>query len=587
TTATGRFRLGGLLPGMKYHLAVRKEGFAPASTVVVPGAARSAVPIEISLKRGRTLTGRIVDEEGRPVGGVDVGVNRQPWSVKTRESGTFEVLDLPGGTYELDAYRQGFSPLIVFEVSFPEDKGFVDLGTLTLHKAAVLEGRVTDPQGNPIAGAQLGTTAVVSVILEHAPPDARKDQGFATTDAEGQFRVLGLQPGELVQVFVRHPGFLTFSRRVSLRENGEKPLEIVLRPGAGISGSVVGDQGEPVQGAVVKALRDDPDNKVWNPSLESTAVTGESGHFHLRDLEPGTVRLVTAKEELGTADFGEVVLESGKELQDVVITLRREAASTIEGRVLDAQGRPVARAEVSVSPDSPLPGHGHTTTDESGGFRLQGILPGPSTISATDLEDLARVSQEVQVQRGRNQVDLVLASGQSVSGRVVDETGQPASGLMVWLEAAEGASTVRKVLSAADGSFTLSRVPDGHFRIHVWKETGESPWVRVDVAGKPVTAVELRLQRFGRITGRILGAKPEDVLWLRVQASRAEPSEVRGGPIDSEGRYTILGLLPGLWKVEALDLRGGRSEGESVSLGPGSLEAVVNLRFQEVAVPVH
>jgi protocatechuate 3,4-dioxygenase beta subunit len=582
TSATGRFRLRGLLAGTKYDLTARKEGFAPASIVVMTAPPRAVVPVEVVLKKGRILSGRIVDEEGRPVNGVDVRVNPGQKSVQTRESGTFDLLDLPGGIYDLSAYRQGFSPLVVPRVDFPEEKGFLDLGTLTLRKAAVLEGRVTDPNGKPIAGVQLGTTALVAVILEHASPDARKNQGFAVTDAEGRFRILGLQAGERINVFVRHPGYLAL--RLSVREAGEKPLEIVLRPGAGISGSVVDDQDEPVQGATVKILREpapanlsDREGPPWDP----TAFTDGSGRFRLHDLEPGTVRLATSKKDAGVADFVEVVLENGKELQDVVITLRREATPTIEGRVLDAQGRPVVGAAVSVFPDSPLVGHSRVTTDASGRFRLEGILPGPATVSAEDLEDFAQASQQIQVQRGRNQVDLILASGQPVSGRVLDETGQPISGLPVWLESmADRSLGTRRGSSAADGAFTLNRVPDGHYWVHAWRETGGSPWVRVDVAGRPVADVELRLQRFGRITGRILGAQPEDILWLKVGASRAEPPETREGLIDYEGRYAISSnLLPGVWEVKAWDSRSGRTAQGNVNLEPGSPEAILNLRF--------
>jgi hypothetical protein len=92
--------------------------------------------------------------------------------------------------------------------------------------------------------------------------------------------------------------------------------------------------------------------------------------------------------------------------------------------------------------------------------------------------------------------------------------------------------------------------------------------------------VELRLQRFGRITGRILGARPEDALWLTVLASRSEPLESRHGLVDPEGRYSIpSNLLPGVWEVKAWDSRNGRTAQGSVTLEPGALEAVLNLKF--------
>ena len=573
TSAEGRFRLRRLTGGMQYRLTVDKAGFAPASRLVEAASARSAAPTEVVLRKSRVLAGRIVDEEGRPVAGADVWV-RGPGlrtSVRSGRDGEFAFLDLLAGMYGLAAWRQDFAPVVVVQLEIPEEEARVDLGTLTLRKAVLLEGRIVDSQGSPVEGVQVVSTALAGTL-----PDGKGQENPASgiTDSEGLFRLRGLQPGERVTLYVQHSEYLPLT--LTLRATGERLPEIVLRRGAEISGRVVDGQGEPVHGAVVRLLREAGPGQ---PGGES-ASTDASGRFHLKSVEPGRGRLIANTVEDDFAESGEVVFAAGEELKDVVITLRRGVGVTVEGRVLDARGQPAAGAEVSVVNLPPLPQLRHATTDEKGQFRLKGVLPGIATVSAVRPGDLAQARRQVSIQPGRNEVELVLeSSGHPVSGRVVDEAGEPLPGMPVWLD---GAASTRKATSAADGSFMLANLPDGSYKVHSWSESERrgSPWVPVVVAGGPIEGIELRVQRFGRITGRMIGMKPEETLWVKVNALNRERQQSQEGWIDHAGRFEIVNLLSGSWDVQLWDTRNARTIRKAVVLAPGAQEAVVDLEFQ-------
>ncbi len=64
--------------------------------------------------------------------------------------------------------------------------------------------------------------------------------------------------------------------------------------------------------------------------------------------------------------------------QSTVLVLRR--VRTIEGRVVDRQGQPVAGAVVRQSGDGPMPTE--TVSDEQGRFRLPGVIEGPALVFA-------------------------------------------------------------------------------------------------------------------------------------------------------------------------------------------------------------
>ena len=114
TDVNGRFVFDGVVPG-RYRMDVQKIGFAPladpSSAAVLEVTAQGIANLELRLKKGGAITGRIVDAAGDPLASITVSALRQtgngPTGVmgittqmaQTNDIGEFRLAGLPEGEY--------------------------------------------------------------------------------------------------------------------------------------------------------------------------------------------------------------------------------------------------------------------------------------------------------------------------------------------------------------------------------------------------------------------------------------------------------------------------------------------------------
>ncbi|HLQ38504.1 MAG TPA: carboxypeptidase-like regulatory domain-containing protein, partial [Planctomycetota bacterium] len=110
-----------------------------------------------------------------------------------------------------------------------------------------------------------------------------------------------------------------------------------------------------------------------------------------------------------------------------------QPAATLHGRVVFADGRPVAGAAVHTLSDGYFgDGAAATTTAADGRFTLDGLAPGEATVCA-EAAGFAATTQSGEAARdvGSPELVLVLTPGMTASGDVVDERGAPVAGTSV------------------------------------------------------------------------------------------------------------------------------------------------------------
>ena len=122
-------------------------------------------------------------------------------------------------------------------------------------RLAAIQGTVTkDPSGEPVR------KVLVELIAEN-----QKEGGdyTASTGAQGQFRIESILPGRY-RLFAEHTGFLDIDKRhgrsegrvLTLTAGQEvKDLQIRLQAAAVLRGRVTDEDGDPLAGADVTALR--------------------------------------------------------------------------------------------------------------------------------------------------------------------------------------------------------------------------------------------------------------------------------------------------------------------------------------------
>jgi hypothetical protein len=222
--ADGRFQME--LEPAEYRLSARIRGYAPGSLEVT--VASSGTPdVRLALAHGVPIAGRIVDERGRGVPGLNV------FAIIVPEPGQTNVLPSFGndttqadgafaieGLLQVPHFVQARSNIGGFAYQaavLPGDREVV----LTLKPAGMLRVRAVGSDGAPVAGAS------ISLLKVDATPVMGMQSGL--TDAQGVAE-LPMPAGELEIRVTKER--LQANATVSMGERGSAALEVKLGDGA-------------------------------------------------------------------------------------------------------------------------------------------------------------------------------------------------------------------------------------------------------------------------------------------------------------------------------------------------------------------
>jgi protocatechuate 3,4-dioxygenase beta subunit len=597
TTAAGRFRIPRLAGGVAHQLRLTRKGYAPATADVPPAEPGSpSSELRIVLRKGRTASGRVVDSADKPVARAWVVLEPEPsggmmirmmsgsddsgrFEAVADASGRFELPDVPAGTFQLLAGGSGYAPITVPGLAVPEGSGATDLGTVVLVRGVALEGYVTDPKGRPVEGARISVeeSGANPMMSRPRPPE----ESPVLTAADGFFRIADRRAGELLDVEARRAGYAKGSAP-GVQVPSEQPVRIVLQPSSAVEGRAADSDGKPVAGAQILLIADAPAGLgrgfvMFSSDSVKETRSGDEGSFRIEDVAPGTYQLKAMASGRQAADRGGLEVRSGQDLTGVEIVLT--SGGIVEGRVLSS-GRPVAGARIEMAEPSALGTsrmliRAGTSSDGDGYYRLDGVAPGSRTFKA-QREGFSTAVRDLEVRPGENALDFAMEEGVEVSGRVVDDGGVPVPAARVFLS--EGWNwNLPSAVTRPDGSFTLSGVPDGTYRIGAEKEgyarsEGENLTVSSNVSG-----VEVRLSTGGAIVGRLSGLDFAELSQVRVWA---DADEFRPGRVLPDSSYRLENVEPGEHRVYA-SLRGERQTEGRVTLEPGEPEVRLDLEFGE------
>ncbi|MDI9888715.1 MFS transporter [Streptomyces sp. HNM0645] len=224
---------------------------------------------------GTSVHGVVRGSEGAPVGRAAVTLispaGRQLGRAVAQADGSY-ALDAPGsGPYVLITSADGFQPqastVVVGDEPLAHD--------ILLAGTSGLNGAVVAAEGGAaVAGAMVVVTDVRGDVL--ATGASGPDGGFAFTE---------LVPGGMT-VAVSAPGFRPLALPVEIGGQGVTRLEVALRAGAVVRGTVrAGDAGIPLTDARV-TLVDAAGNVV------ATATTADDGAYAFADLDPGEYTVI-------------------------------------------------------------------------------------------------------------------------------------------------------------------------------------------------------------------------------------------------------------------------------------------------------
>jgi hypothetical protein len=221
-----------------------------------------------------------------------------------------------------------------------------------------------------------------------------------------------------------------------------------------------------VTGNVTNAITHEPIASV-SVILQSAGPTlgansDASGRFRIVNVKPGKYRLLLSRAGFERAPR-EIVIEAGQDPPPFDLTMLPGPA--IRGRVLDPERSPAASIRVRAIQVGAGSGMVYeVTTDSAGRFAFDRLEPGEYTFLATPPGELAP-TYFPGVTDKRDAVPVRLAAGDDlsgyeialravpvfrVSGRVLDELGEPAVGATV-----QTGDVRRKATAREDGTFEL------------------------------------------------------------------------------------------------------------------------------------
>lgn len=391
---------------------------------------------------------------------------------------------------------------------------------LVLREGIVAVGRVVDPEGAPVAGAE---------VWIDEPGDAARSHRVTRADERGRFRLPGLTLAE--DLGARAPGYAPSAVQSVRGETGtEWPVELVLeRAGIDVVGRVVDPRGAGVPDALVLFgsgrretvwLRDSREGRSPPPV---TARTDADGSFAAHGVPVGRQEVRAQAEGFGTTLVDVVLAAGGEEL-----VLALTPAARVEGRVVDAAGNPVAGARVSVE-RGPLD-RSTALSGADGRYALAGLAAGEAGVWARH-PDAGRARGSVELVPGASaRWDARLAPTPTLRGVLVDARGAPVAGWDVALLDPDEDEEVGGTTTDPAGAFAF----DG---------LGED--LRYDLrCDPPGRWMELP---HALLTG--IGPGPEPLV-VRLRDRSAETGSIAGRVLDPDGR-PVAGTMVTGWHDEA------------------------------------
>ncbi len=571
---------------------------------------RAIEDAEIRLKPYPRLKGRVTAGSGELHGAWVEAANLspgspEPWWGNSRPrpvdaDGAFDVAVFATEGVMVRAGAEGLCTVTVPATRTSDGSFTVEI---RLDRGARVSGRaVIGGSREPCAGAEVVLTPKQrsSEFSKSAAP-LRYEVVAALTAADGGFALEGVAPGRQF-LRVQKDGFIAAETEIDVPTQGE--LVVELTAGAEIAGTVTFSDGAPLVRGGVSATRSVDDaqhaggkRRIWY----GIGVTDEAGRYTIRSLPEGAFDLSvgpwSSQEKFANVDRPGVAVGS----RGVDFTVERLATGLrLRGRVVGADGTPVARATVNAHPASGK-AFGNATTRGDGTFEIEGLDPVAYTVSTsppagTRFADVGVwfgvrwLSVRTEgVRPPRDDVVVMLPLGETIEGVVVDASGQPARSVWVSIGMPPDPSDPRGRTSGpladetdGDGRFEITGLPPGS----TWRlvEPGfrglrdPAPLAGGENVRAGTRGLRLTFGSFAKLRGVVVDAAGAPVAGANVRAygpRGAERSATSGatgefeiGSLDAGSRVDVVAWV-GTFAPTTISAVNAGSEGLRIELREG------------------
>lgn len=481
---------------------------------------------------------------------------------------------------------------------------------------ASLEGSVV----NKVTGAPVKHAHVMYVKSGQPGGDSAYPRS-TDTDADGHFAI-ALEPGAY-RLWVERQGF---SRQVYGAKTPQGPgtvlnvapgeqlrdVDLRLVPLGAISGRVLDDDGDPVQGAGIQVLRFNYSTGHRQLVPVAGASSNDRGEYRAYDLPAGRYFLLATLRGIpmshppeagalipemqepfaalyypGVLDFSsaaQITLTEGGELTDADFHLQRVRAATVRGRLFspaeDFAGSQVqvVLAHTDGNAASSIDRGSGTIDHVTGRFEFRGVAPGSYLIVASQLHNGhplgGRVQVDVTTATPQQNANVTLTPAFDITGaiEVEDSAAAKLANVVVRLSPSEGLAFGPMPASkiAPDGSIHLAGITPGIWNF-VLDSLPDGLWIKSATFGSvDVTRGEINISPGSRgqlhivlaangaqVTGSVLEeGQPRKATVVLVPSApelQSSASMYRTAPTQADGTFSFKGVRPGAYKLFAFE----------------------------------
>ena len=428
--------------------------------------------------------------------------------------------------------------------------------TVGLEPAAVLRGRVIDAAGRPVEGA------AVNVLPESDSRSGGRFRNFpegwdGCTGPDGRFTLSPLPAAARLNLTAAKHGYavgqLSIEPLSPRQERGG--VELMLGTGKYAAGIVYDENSRPVADAVVELFPRDGDEASGRDALPGVTVsTGPDGRFELHSLGPKPFDVRVSASGFVSARVPGIQIEDTEipgEPADLG-TFFLEAATSLAGRVVDEDGRPVAGVKVDLAHpgarsygrlDDAMRGR----TDVEGRFLFVDRAPGAYELRIDEEGYLVAESGRVEAPH-HEPVVLVLRRGATLRGRIADATGGVVAGATVTAYDRSADNRYFRTFSDESGVFELIGLATAEHQLYVKLEGFQSESRKVQIlSDQEPQPIEVVMQRTVIVAGQVNwpDGRPIPDVSIRVKPAGDEEHGHPLGVTNDQGQFEIDEVSPG------------------------------------------
>jgi hypothetical protein len=503
TGADGTTRIGALAAG-SYALRATSGSLASPIELGVPLGRGEERPVVLKLAPGLYASARVMDgdsDDASPVRGARVtlaeaGLSPFPLEATTDKKGLARLGPIAPGPALLSAQADGYVP-----------RGAIDVpasgatATIVLVRAGVVVGRVVDGRGRPVDGATIeivGTSASGSPIDDDPRKQSFRRAEFDSTLAGPRPLIpsgeLGVVPGPVPPI--------------------PHAFEVPIAASAGTNA----------------------------PSVEEPWVTKEDGTFRAAPASPGRIRVVVRHPEYIDAMSDAVSLAPGGEVH-VNVTLH--TGGTLEGRVVDAAGRAVGGARVTIAAlHGPMERGTRSASDGTFAFAA---VPDSVLVTASADEDelsprVARATLDVP-EGGKASVTLKLPEARpALEIHVKDDRGYPVDAAQISVGSVDPAVPFRTTaFTDAHGDALVPGARGISLRLEV---TAPGHAGAAASVASSATSADVTLGQAEALTGTVRRARTGQPL-AQAEVTLYTDLGARRTETDHDGAFKLADVAPG------------------------------------------